>query len=105
MQISKKPIKRKLWSTILIAISEIKKRKKNSKRSMKLIKLSEMQAKKRTMTNSALRMAILLVAGWVAIHIEDNIQEQVVRTSNDSKIYSRNSVVWVDKGMADLSLI
>jgi hypothetical protein len=103
--ISKKPTKRKLWSIILTAISEIKRRKRNSKRSMKLIKLSEMQAKKRTMTNSALQNEIHSV-GWVAIHLEDNTVVQAVRAMVDSKIYSHSSVGWVaDRDEAGLSSI
>jgi hypothetical protein len=91
MLISKRPTKRKQWNTILIAISETKRRNKNSRKSMRLIKLSEMQAKKRTMTNSVPQNEIHSVE-WVVIHIVEDAVELAVPIMEDSRIYSRNSV-------------
>jgi len=92
--ISKKPTKRKQWSTILTAISEIKRRKKNSKRSMKHTKSSEIQRRKKITINSVLPNEVHSEE-WEAIHSEDNTVVRAVRTMGDLKIYSPSSVVWV----------
>lgn len=88
-QRSKKHTRKKQCSIIPIRTPEIKKRKQNSRKSMKPTKSSEIKLRRQIMTNLVLQKPILLLGeGILSDEHEEHSQDRV--SPQDSKIYSHS---------------